>query len=241
MSVLSVGASALAHGVHYAVLGVGLLGLLALLGPQLVRSPRSPVRHDDHARRVRAVQDQIAAGSLGASVAVAAVPVRPSAVPIKFASGLLPMAVVSSAAAAGAHAAVGPAHFDEQLIFGLFFAGSALAQILWSVAIVVRPSRAVLGAAVIGNAALVLLWLATRTVGLPGGLLPRPEAVGLWDLCCAFWEITVVVICAHLLRSPNPGADLRLPLWSRWPRTAQHWALGSALVLGLLSLSGAGA
>jgi len=241
MTVLTVGESALAHGVHYAVLGIGLLGLLALLGPQLVVRRRTRTPYDEHDQRVLAVQHQIAAGSLG--VAIAPAPAVSVPAPIRFASGLLPMAVVSSAAAAGVHAAVGPAHFRDQLLFGLFFAGSAVAQIVWSVAIVVRPSRTLLWAAVVGNAAVVVLWLVTRTVGLPGGLLPRAEAVGPWDLCCAFWEITVVVTCAHLLRhrSPSPSPALQLPLWSRWPLTAQNWALGSALVLGLLSFSGAGA
>ena len=41
---------------------------------------------------------------------------------------LLPLAVVSSTAAAGVHAAMGPLHFREATLFGLFFAGAALAH-----------------------------------------------------------------------------------------------------------------
>ncbi len=241
MTVLSLEASMLAHGVHYAILGVGLLGLLALLGPQLLGRAVAQAPRDDHDRRVLEVQHQIARGSLGVAIAPApALPAPPPPV-VRFGAGLLPMAVVSSAAAAGAHAAVGPVHFDEQVLFGLFFLGSASAQILWSVAIVLRPSRTLLRAAVVGNTAVLALWVATRTAGLPG-LMPQPEAVGPWDLSCAAWELTVVLACAHLLRRHRTGSstDLQLPPWSRWPRTAQNWALGSVVALAVLSFSGAG-
>jgi hypothetical protein len=238
---LSIGATSLAHGVHYAVLGVGFVGLLALLGPQLVPGRRASVLHDDHDRRVQAVAAAIADGSLGVRTTPAVPSRRPagSGHPISLVRArYLPVAVVSSAAAAGVHAAVGPAHFREQLLFGLFFAGSAVAQIGWSVAMVTRPTRALLVAAVVGNSAVLALWLTTRTVGLPG-LLPTPEAFGPWDLCCAAWELVVVLSAAHVLHADDPQG-LRLPDWSDWERVVRAGALVSALVLLCLTLIGAG-
>ena len=146
----------------------------------------------------------------------------------------LPLAVVSSAAAAGVHAVVGPAHFRESTLFGVFFAAAALAQMAWSVAMVIRPTRTLLTAAAVGNSAVLMLWLVTRTIGLPG-LLPQPEEVGPWDLTCGIWELVVVIAAVQILRA-GPGAPLRLPAWPYWATTSRAWTLGSALVLPALAL-----
>jgi len=238
---LSAGAtSVVAHGIHYAVVGVGLVGLFALIGPQLVGGRRAPTAHDEHSLRVLALTDQIASGRLGVTAPQALRASWPgSEVFDRVPSLYLPLAVVSSAAAAGVHAAVGPAHFREGLVFGLFFAVAALAQVGWSVAMAFRPSRPLLVAAVVGNSAVLLLWLFTRTIGLPG-LLPGPEAVGLWDLCCGVWELTVVVAAGRILLG-EPSINLRLPAWPDWEPSARAWALGSAFLLPALSLTGIGA
>jgi len=236
---LSIGATSIAHGIHYAVVGVGVVGLLALLGPQLVGVRRGPLR-DEHAQRVRALTEQISSGGLGVVVAAAlpATQVRHDVID-HARTRYLPIAVVSSAAAAGVHAAVGPAHFSEGLVFGLFFAVAALAQVGWSLAMATRPSRTLLVAGLAGNSAVLLLWLTTRTIGLPG-LLPGPEAVGVWDVFCGAWELAVVLTTVQILRG-EPGPDLRLPAWQDWEPMARVWALGSALLLPALSLAGVGA
>lgn len=239
---MSVSASVIAHGVHYGVLAVGAAVLVALLGPQLVGSRRRP--DDEHTRRVDQLAEQIAAGALGTSLtsfAPAPAPALPRVTTSSSVSTLLaPVAIISSAAAAGVHAAVGPEHFKESLLFGSFFAGSALAQIIWASVMVTRPTRWLVEAAVLGNVSVVCLWLVTRTIGL-GALLPVPEAFGPWDLCCAFWEIGVVVACIALLRSPHPVERLQVARWAEWHPAARTWAVASVLILGLLTVSGAGA
>jgi len=240
---LSVGAAGVAHGVHYTVLGVGLVGVLALIGPQLVGGRRPRPRHDEHSVRVQALAAQLASGGFGVPAEAPAPNTHRWHPLVDHARRrYLPLAVVSSAAAAGVHAAVGPEHFAEQALFGVFFAGAALAQLGWSVLMVARPSRALLVAAVIGNAAVLALWLTTRTIGLPG-LLPEPESLGPWDLSCAAWELIVVISASRVLRNEpaDPLFGLRLPAWSEWEPLARVWALGSVLVLLALTLSGAGA
>lgn len=236
---LSIGVTTVAHGIHYAVVGVGVVGLLALLGPQLVGVRRSPPANDEHALRVQALTERISAGGLGVLVAppVSPIQVRHDAVD-RVRACYLPIAVVSSAAAAGVHAAVGPAHFTEGAVFGVFFAGTALAQVGWSLAMATRPTRTLLLAGLVGNSAVLLLWLTTRTIGLPG-LLPGPEAIGIWDISCGAWELAVVLATARILQG-QPGANLRLPAWQDWEPTARVWALGSALLLPVLSLTGVG-
>jgi len=237
---LSIEASSVAHGIHYAVLGVGLVGLVVLLGPQLAGARRAPAFDDQHALRVLALTEQISAGQLGVSAAPSPRPATSARSeardPIR--TRYLPIAIVSSAAAAGVHAAVGPDHFRELLAFGLFFATAAIAQLGWSVAMVIRPSRTLLMVAVAGNSAVLLLWLVTRTIGLPG-LMPGPEAVGPWDLSCGAWELAVVLAAGRILRADHQ-LDLRLPAWPEWEASGRAWAIGAALTLPVLGLIGVG-
>ncbi len=228
---VTAGASWVAHGVHYTVLGVGLLDLVAMLAPG-----RAPAQ-DDHAVRVRALRESVAAGTLTSGGA--APRHLPAPAPRAEASRLwLPLAVVSCTAAAGVHAAVGPAHFREKTVLGLFFAVATTAQIVWALLVVARPARRLLVAGVLGTVGLAVLWAVTRTVGLPG-LLPGPEAVGPWDLACVTWEVVAVVACLPLLGNPH-GCPQRVAAWSEWAHRARLWALVSVVGLGLLSIAGGG-
>ena len=226
--------SLLAHGVHYALVGVGLVGVAWLLLPQLVAT--GP---DEHARRVAALRARAAAGQLGVLQ-----PVPPAAVVRRTRSATLhlPLAVLASACAAGVHAALGPAHLTQATLFGLFFAASALAQLGWSAAVLRGVTPGLLRLGIVLNLGCVALWALTRAWGLPLGLMPAPEPVGPWDLAAVAWELVVVAACAALLRAvpPTTYAGLRLPPWVDWHRSARTTALVSAAVLAALSLSGAG-
>jgi hypothetical protein len=87
----------------------------------------------------------------------------------------VPIAVAASVGAALVHVVVMPEHFSDSVLYGLFFLAAATVQIAWSWAAANRPSRLLLGAGAIGSAAVVLLWLATRTVGIPIG----PDATSI--------------------------------------------------------------
>jgi hypothetical protein len=231
---VSAGASSIAHGVHYTVLGMGLLALVWLLAPS--RRAASDAG-DDHVQRIAALRALVAAGELGALHETVAPPRAdlPEATPRAAARTWLPLAVVSCAAAAGAHAAVGPAHFREKTVLGLFFAVAAAAQMGWSVAVAMRPSALLLRLGVAGNLALVALWALTRTAGLPG---LAPEAVGAWDLACVTWELVAALACLHVLAG-HVAAGTRVAGWIDWDSRARLWAYISIVGLGLLSISGA--
>lgn len=79
---------------------------------------------------------------------------------------------VTSLAAAGIHFAVMGEHFSEYMVFGIFFAVVAWLQALWAMGVVMTPSRRLLVAGAVGNAVVVLVWVISRTIGLPIG----PEA-----------------------------------------------------------------
>lgn len=228
--------SLLAHGVHYALVGVGLLGLAWLLAPQLVPGAAGVLPRDDHARRVAALREAAATGRL-----LTVGPTTACARPPRTLSLHLPLAVVASAAAAGVHAAMGPAHLRTLPVFGVFFVVATVVQLTWAAAVLRSPSRPLLHLGIVLNLGFVGLWLLTRTWGLPLGLMPVPEAVGPWDLAAAAWELVVVAACAALLRAvpPTAYAGLRLPPWADWHRGATAVAALSPVVLLVLSLSGA--
>lgn len=241
MTVMSTaaGASMLAHTVHYAVVLGGALGLALLLLPhalERLRGESAPARsaHEDRVLRLRELAAVGRLAEPGAALTVVR-PVREVA-PTSHTShtspaapAALPVALVSSAAAAGVHAAVGPAHLTDQPLVGMFFLACAAAQLGWTALFLARPGRALLEAGVVGNAALVTLWAVSRLSG--------SEPVGPWNLAATGWEVAVVLACVAL-KAP---AGLRTAGWFDWPGLARGWFIGSVLLLGLLSLSGAGA
>lgn len=231
---VSAGAGSVAHGVHYAILGLGLVGLLVLLAPR--RSAGRPL--DEHTRRVADLRRTVATGGVTGRSALA-VAAAPSTQGGQDRTSILwiPLAVVCTVAAAGAHAAVGPGHWESQALFGVFFSAAALAQAGWAAAASVRCSAVVLRVGAAGNTVLVVLWLATRTVGLPGVLAGR-EPVGPWDLACAVWELGAVLACLQAARGPVPRQAAG---WVHWDHRARAACGVSAFVLLVLSMSGAGA
>jgi hypothetical protein len=237
---VSAGVGSVAHGIHYALLGLGLIGLVALL------APRRATQHDEHDLRVEALRHAAATGSLTRHTTATVSPPRAPERPLRASRPAserlwLPVAVVSCTAAAGVHAAVGPAHFREQTVLGMFFAVATLAQLGWSLAVVARVTPVLLRLGTGGNLALVGLWAASRTVGLPG-VLPGPEAVGPWDLACVAWELVTVLACVEVLvGAGRPGLQAaRVAGWRDWDRRARAWMWVSVVGLVLLSISGAG-
>ena len=133
---------------------------------------------------------QIAAATAVAAVTLAVVPLA--------ARRRLCLATYSVAcAAAGAaaiHYAVVAEHFDEWWGFGLFFVSSAVAQLVWARVVVASPSRPVIWFGVVGNAAIVVLWIVTRTFGTLVGPEPTtPEPIGVADSVATAFEVAIVV------------------------------------------------
>ena len=105
-----------------------------------------------------------------------------------------------SAAAAAIHSAVSAEHFEEAFIYGAFFLAASTAQAGWAIVIAYRPNRALLMVGAVGNAATIVLWTLTRTVGLPVGPRPwHPEAIGTLDLISTLLELAIVVCAATLV------------------------------------------
>ena len=140
------------------------------------------------------------------------------------------VAVVSSVAAAGVHAAVFPHHLEEA---GARRRSSSscvtLAQAAWACLVCLDATRdRLLLAGIVGNLGLVALWAVSRTVGLPvrsrargrGRLGPRVPRPGSWSS----WPPAVVG-----LRRPS-GADEHWSMGDLGP-TAWAWAALSGVAL----------
>lgn len=238
------GVSMLAHGLHVAMLLGGLWGLAALLLPQAVerrtrcRASEPPLRYDgdEHARRVAELRRAAASGALASGATLVTPAPTPSASPARTPAVSLPLVLVAGTAAAGIHAAVAPAHLLEEPLFGLFFLLVAGAQLGWVAALATRPSDFLLRAGIALNLALIGLWLVTRTLGLPFGLLPEPHPVGGWDVACVLWQGVVVFSCHRLLRDSDA---VRIPPWLDWHPSTRAAVGAAAVALVLLTVTGA--
>jgi FtsP/CotA-like multicopper oxidase with cupredoxin domain len=114
------------------------------------------------------------------------------------------------------HLAVVREHLDEYLLFGLFFIGVGLGQIMAGPLLLLRPSRRVAMGVALSSLALVALWLVSRTVGLPLGPEPwQPEEIGLSDITCVVLEGVAGAVATALVvrgRRPRRRRLVRTPL-----------------------------
>lgn len=231
---------AVLHAVHYLLVVGGTAGALALVlvsrrgRPVGTTPPRSP-----HEARVLALREAVATGELGRSTLVLHLPEpEPEADPRPAHRGaptLLPVAAVSSAAAAGVHAAATVAHLEQGPLVGGFFVLVTLLQLWWAATLLLEgPTRTRLVAGLLLNAAVVTVWAASRMAALPFGVAEQ-EAVGAWDLSATAWELAVVLCCAAGLHLGATGR--RLHDIHGWSTGAKIWLSASAAWLVLLTVT----
>ena len=114
--------------------------------------------------------------------------------------GALATLCVLSGAAAAIHFAVIGEHFAEYWAFGTFFLVLAWFQAAWAVLVVTRPSRSLLLFGAIANGAVLVIWLWSRTLGLPiGPEAGETEPAELIDVVATVAEGLLVVGCLAML------------------------------------------
>ena len=108
----------------------------------------------------------------------------------------MPLAVIAAAlslAAAGIHFAVISEHLEEDVLFGVLFFALGWFQLVWAQVYLIWPRRSVALLAIAINLGAVLVWIVSRTVGLPIG--PQawvPEQVGFADLLASSFELGII-------------------------------------------------
>ena len=116
-------------------------------------------------------------------------------------------AAALSLSAALIHAWVIPEHFGEWWGYGAFFLVVAVAQAYLSDGLLYRPRPRLFLAGIVGNLAVVALYGATRTVGIPffGPHAGEVEQVRVIGVASVVAEVALVAALALLLRSPASG------------------------------------
>ena len=100
------------------------------------------------------------------------------------------------------HFAVMGDHFNLSVEHGIFFALVAWLQLAFALTVVLKPSRGLLRAGMIGNLAIIGVWVVSRAFGVPFGAHPwTPEAAAFPDVLATVFEGVSVVGCASLLSS----------------------------------------
>jgi hypothetical protein len=131
---------------------------------------------------------------------------------------------LASASAALIHLMAASHHFSEWWLFGTGFVVMAVLQLVNAIALERTRWRLALQAAVVLNVPIVLLWVWSRTLGLPFGPGPgEAEAVGIADVLCTLTELVIVGGALALHR----GADERRLM--RWSTAAVAVALAGAV------------
>jgi hypothetical protein len=106
--------------------------------------------------------------------------------------------------AASVHLDVIGEHFQESAWYGSFFLGLTVAQLTFAACVVARPSRALIRAGALASIAVILLWAATRTTGIPlGPAAGQTEPVGVLDVTATLAELATVIACICALQLRN--------------------------------------
>ena len=135
------------------------------------------------------------------------------------------------AASAGIHAAVIGDHYAESGMVGAFFVLVSAVQFLQALAAAARPTRSVWLAVGASNLALVLIWLASRTIGLPvSSGAHGVEAIGVLDASAVALECVVVVGAWRQIRRRRTSTPVPT-------KTALIVAVSMAVVSGGVSMA----
>jgi len=205
-----------AHFWH-AVEAVGFL-ITALGGIALAEFVGASQRRRARANLVSAPVRELL--TVGGSSSVGLLEARTVAVadpPVRTRQFLLPLVALAGAGAAAVHFVVMPEHFEEATLYGGFFAAAATSQLLYCTLLLIRPSRPLVVAGALGNLAIIVLWVITRTAGIPlGPGAGTTESVGGLDILATGFEVvTTIGAIALLCRWVPPHRAIRTATWSR--------------------------
>jgi FtsP/CotA-like multicopper oxidase with cupredoxin domain len=153
-----------------------------------------------------------------------------------------------SVMAALIHIWVAPQHFEEWWGYGAFFVVAAVVQGLYGLALLRWPRPSVYFVGIAGNLAIVVLYLVTRTAGVPffGPHAGEVEGIGAVDLTSTVAEVALVGALAALwwfirrpeAPSPLTGGTEVARMGASEPGVSRRDFLRTAAVVGALGASG---
>jgi hypothetical protein len=132
------------------------------------------------------------------------------------------------------HAAAAVEHFEEWWLWGVLFTVTTVFQFVWGAAAFRTRSERLLAAGAVINAGVVLVWVVSRTAGLPiGPEAGEPEAVGVGDVLATLDEVAIVALVWALVAGPHA---LERAARARALTAPVVYALAVASVVASLSL-----
>ena len=141
------------------------------------------------------------------------------------------LATSLSFAAGLIHVIAAVEHMSEFWLFGVFFAVLAAVQLGWGGWVFAHPGSSVLMIGVYLAWAVVILWMCSRTVGLPIGPTPwQPETPGALDVAATSDEIVLALLALTLVG--EDGVVSRMLRLARGPAVALLVFTGVALLTG---------
>jgi hypothetical protein len=127
-------------------------------------------------------------------------------------TGWLWATAAASVVAAGGHLLVIDDHFHEAVLYGTFFLVLTIVQFGWAAWLVRRPTLPVLFAGAAASVLVAVLWLATRTIGIPiGPEAGEKETFGALDIACSAAEVLVAVFAVLAVLAVSTFAAVRRP------------------------------
>jgi hypothetical protein len=131
---------------------------------------------------------------------------------------LIAITAEASTGAGAIHAAVAARYVAIYPLYAVLFAALAAAQVIWALIALLRPARAWFALAAGGNLAAALVWIWSRTAGIPfgpfqGSALP----IGFPDVLTTAFEVLVIAGCVAVFRSirvPHSGRLWAHPAWT---------------------------
>jgi hypothetical protein len=162
----------------------------------------------------------------------------PSGTPVPAAvSGAVLVATLSLAAAA-IHLAAAPAHVEELGIAGWGFVGIAAFQAAWALVWGIERSRAAAFVGIVGNLAVVTVWLVSRTVGLGvAGLAGMPEPIRTPDAAATLFELLLIAALVARQSGHVHGLERRIGDARSLATIAVVPAIGTVFLVTTLAVS----
>lgn len=196
----------------------------------------------DRVSGVRMTLDLFAAGAVIALPFVVIALARwaaqgPAGRSLPVAAWIVPVVAFLSGAAGVIHLLVIEPHLEASRLHAALFAGVAAFQLLWAMGYPARPSRWLGWSAVMVNGGTVVVWVVSRTIGLPGWLDGGAvEPVALADTGSTMLELGVVAWLLAILWRP-----MRVRVVDDRCLTRADAALATAMVIAAASLLTLGA
>lgn len=132
------------------------------------------------------------------------------------------------------HGAQIASHLDESRAAGVFFAGVGALQVALGVILLVSRSQPLRLAALVLSVGTIGVWVASRTVGIPGAHAGAREVIGVADAVATGLELLTALLAGFLLVA-GPTVPTVAPTQPRHP--VRHFVTAATMALAIAAVT----